>query len=254
MKKIFSLVIFCSALYAQIGTKILYFVEDPWPPFTYGELSREPSKGAVVEALKMVFSDTPLKLVLYPWKRAVMMAQEGVADGLMLTVETTERQKFFVFTETLFSDEIVFIVHTDSAFTYRGIASLEGLKIGTILGSKYSDAFQEALSQKIFEAIPSDELQTNIKKLSSKRIDVMIASRIAFCGALKEMNETLSGYKILSPAFHTTELKIAISRKSSLHEEIETINTRIRRLKADHQLDTIIKRYFDACMTINKGL
>lgn len=253
MKRIVLILVLSATMWAQTHPKAVHFVEDPWPPFTYGELSGEPTKGAAVEALKMVFANHALKLTLYPWKRAVMMAQEGVADGLMLTVETTERQNFFVFSEPLFKDEIVFIVNEESRLTYRGLSSLKGLKIGTIHGSKYSDAFQEALAQKNFEAIPADELQTNIKKLSSKRIDAMIASRIAFCGALKEMHEP-SGYTILSPAFQTIEFKIAISKKSQLKDEIETINRRIRQLKTEHQLDAITKRYFDTCMTTQEAL
>jgi len=253
MKKVLLILVLSVTIWAQTQPKAVHFVEDPWPPFTFGELSGEPTKGAAVEALKMVFANYALKLSLYPWKRAVTMAQEGVADGLMLTVETTERQNFFVFSEPLFYDEIVFIVNADSAFRYRGIDSLEGLKIGTILGSKYSDAFQEALAQKKFEAIPTDELQTNIKKLSSKRIDTMIASRIAFCGAIKEMHEP-SRYTILSPAFQTIEFKIAISKKSPLKDEMETINSRIRQLKTEHQLDAITTRYFDVCMTTKEGL
>jgi hypothetical protein len=61
------------------------------PPYTYGELSLKPPKGAVVEALEYLFKHVEIKLTLYPWKRALAMAKEGVVDGLMLTIETAER-------------------------------------------------------------------------------------------------------------------------------------------------------------------
>ena len=46
--------------------KALHLVEDPWPPYTYGEYSSKPTRGAVVEVLEYIFRDSHLKLTLYP--------------------------------------------------------------------------------------------------------------------------------------------------------------------------------------------
>jgi len=226
--------------------KSIHLVEDPWPPYTYGELSSEPQKGAVVEALAYIFKNMELKLTLYPWKRALAMAKEGKVDGLMLTLETQERKEDFIFSDPLFYDEIVFITRADTTLRYEGLHSLQGITIGTVHGSKYSDEFQEAILNKRIQIEPSDELQTNIKKLMNKRIDVMIASKIAFCGALKDLNTDMH-YKALSPALKKIELKIAISKHSPFSGQMQSINQDIARLKNDKFYKEIMHRYFDTC-------
>jgi len=226
--------------------KSIHLVEDPWPPYTYGELSSKPQKGAVVEALEYLFKHVELKLTLYPWKRALAMAKEGVVDGLMLTLETGERKEDFIFSEPLFDDEIVFITRTDTKLRYEGLHSLQDIIVGTVHGSKYSDEFQEAIRTKHIQIEPADELQTNIKKLMNKRIDVMIASKIAFCGALKDLNTDFH-YKALSPALKKIELKIAISKHSPFAEQMQSINQNIAHLKRDKSYQEIINRYFDTC-------
>jgi polar amino acid transport system substrate-binding protein len=247
MKRAIFILSFMMTLYGWCDMpKRIHLVEDPWPPYTFGELSSEPQKGAVVEALAYIFKNTELKLTLYPWKRALAMAKEGVVDGLMLTLETGERKEDFVFSAPLFYDEIVFITRADTKLRYEGLHSLQGITIATVHGSKYSDEFQEAILNKRIQVEPADELQTNIKKLMNKRIDVMIASKIAFCGALKDLNTDLH-YKALSPALKKIELKIAISKHSPFAGQIESINQDIARLKKDTSYKEIMQRYFLIC-------
>lgn len=247
MKRCIFILSFVVTLYGWCDMpKSIYLVEDPWPPYTYGEFSSHPQKGAVVEALGYIFRDIELKLKLYPWKRAIAMAKEGVADGLMLTVETGERKENFVFSAPLFHDEIVFITSPDTVLHYEGLHSLKGLIIGTVHGSKYSDEFQKAIQDKVIQIEPSDELQTNIKKLMSKRIDVIIESKIVFCAALKDLHMDIP-YTVLSPAYKKVELKIAISKQSPFAAHMDSINNEIARLKQDAAYKQIMHRYFDTC-------
>jgi len=247
MKRSLVILSFMVSMYGWCdATKSIHLVEDPWPPYTYGELSSEPKKGAVVEVLKHIFKNVELKLTLYPWKRALAMAQEGVVDGLMLTVETKEREKEFVFSVPLFRDEIVFIARSDTMLNYTGLHSLQGVTIGTVHGSKYSDEFQDAIRTNLIHIEPADEIQTNIKKLINKRIDVIIASKIAFCGAHKELYAD-KNYTIFSPALKQIELKIAISKQSPFAQEINAINTEIARFIHTQSYKDIINRYFDTC-------
>ncbi len=226
--------------------KRIHLVEDPWPPYTYGEPSFEPTKGAVVEVLQHIFHTVELKLTLHPWKRALLLAKEGKVDGLMLTIETKERQEDFIFSAPLFYDEIVFITRADTILPYKGLHSLQGLKIGTVNGSKYSDEFQEAILNQQIHIEPADEIQTNIKKLMSKRIDVMIASKIAFCSAHKELYKD-KNYTIISPSLKKIDLKIAITKQSPFAKHMDTINQEIRRFKNDASYQQIRQRYFDVC-------
>lgn len=226
--------------------KALHLVEDPWPPYTYGEYSSKPTRGAVVEVLEYIFRDSHLKLTLYPWKRALLLAKEGIVDGLMLTVETKEREDDFIFSEPIFNDEIVFIVHSEQAIHYQGLHSLKGLIIGTVHGSKYSNEFQEAIQQKVITVEPADEIQTNIKKLMNRRIDVVVSSKIAFCNTFKEIWPE-ANFTILSPALKKIELKIAISKKSSLAHHIDYINKEIIAFKKEPNYHEIVKRYFGEC-------
>lgn len=247
MKRYIFILSFVMTVYGWCDApKSIHLVEDPWPPYTYGELSSAPQKGAVVEALNYIFKNVELKLTLYPWKRALAMAKEGVVDGLMLTLETGERKENFVFSDPLFYDEIVFITRPDITLNFKDLHSLQGLMIGTVLGSKYSDEFQEAIRTKLIQTEPADNIETNIKKLMSKRIDVMIESKIAFCSALKDLHTDIN-YTVLSPAHKKIELKIAISKHSPFSKQMESINQDIARLKKDTSYKKIMQRYFLTC-------
>lgn len=223
-----------SFLHSFVLAQEVYLVEDPWYPYTIGELSQEPQGGSVVEILKEIFPSPKyeLKLKLYPWKRAIEMAQQGVADGLMLTLETQQRKKFFLFSNTLFVDDILFFKRKKENITFEDFESLKGLSIATIRGSKYSDAFQEALEQKIFAIEASDSIELNIQKLINKRVDLTIILKSVADEIFKSKPELFKKIEPLNKPLATKEFKIAISKKSKLSKEMGYINEKITQLQA----------------------
>lgn len=244
----FSVILLCSIalMWGKVPDRI-HFVEDPWPPFTYGEFSSAPTHGFMVEVLTLLFHDEALTMTLYPWKRAIAMAQEGKVDGLMLTVQTVEREEDFVFSDEIWFDEMVLISSSTLKLSFDGVDSLKGLKVGTILGAQYSDTFQDALKKGIFQAVASEEIHSNIKKLSLGRIDAVIDSKLNICEALKS-DENVSRYHFINPPFKRATLKIAISKRSPWAEHINIINQRIANLKKQKTFEELVNHYLKRCV------
>lgn len=226
----------------------LYFVEDPWPPYTYGKVSKAPTKGAAVDALKQIFENAEIELMLLPWKRAIEIAKAGKADGLMLTIATNEREKYFVFTEALFSQKIVFISKADLQINYTTFSDLKNYKIATVIGSKYSDSFQKAIKEIPLQIEEARNIQTNIKKLYAKRVDLLVASLPTFCGALEETNLSAKDFRALNTPIAEKKFKIAISKKSSLAKKVDSVNQKILQLQENGVLQNIKNRYFNQCI------
>lgn len=243
-KLILFYIIIVSMLY---GKEKVFFVEDPWPPYSMGKLSSKPTSGIAVELIEEIFKNKyDLEMKLYPWKRAILLAKNGLADGLILTLETEKRKKFFVFSDPLIEDNILIFQKKDKKeITYRSLEDLKGLKIGVILGSAYSNEFQKKVKSGILNVEAVSNIETNIKKLINDKIDVLLLSQIVSQKILK-MDPTLKKeIRPLGKPLVSKKFKIAISKRSFLSKEenIAYINKRIKKLKKSGKLKAIILKY-----------
>lgn len=74
----------------------LRFVTEPFPPYSYAEAGGR-AGGPMVDVLQAVCERLRwrCKVEVMPWRRALMLAQRGEADGLFTVVDTRERRIYF---------------------------------------------------------------------------------------------------------------------------------------------------------------
>ena len=109
----------------------------------------------------------------YPWKRLLqgLNEGEGLAFGLS---KTRERMATMDFSVPAYAYCIWLIVRSDQTFPFSSMADLRGKTIGVVRGSSYGEEFDKAKAS--FLATEEDvfSLPSRLKKLLSKRMDVML--------------------------------------------------------------------------------
>ncbi|WP_372524462.1 substrate-binding periplasmic protein [Piscinibacter sp.] len=146
------------------------FVVDPFPPFTYEENGAaagpmSDTVRAVCEAIKV-----QCKLEVYPWRRALKLAEDGYVDGIYAIVDIPERRQFFYVTPPIIDSGYAVFVHKSSTLTYHQPSDLAGYTVGAFGPSAASRAVDElARAVPTLRTLIEVDNVTLLKKLSSMR-------------------------------------------------------------------------------------
>ena len=72
------------------------FVMDPFPPFTYEEDGN--AAGPMSDTIRAVCAELKWQCTLevYPWRRALKLAEDGLVDGIYAIADIPERRRFLL--------------------------------------------------------------------------------------------------------------------------------------------------------------
>jgi len=142
-----------------------------------------------------------IELHIYPWTRAMRYTEAGYIDVLFPTAKTKEREKKFYYSQE-YVDQVKYLVYTrkDSAITWNGLMSLNGLNIGVMRGWNYGERWDSLNSIKKY---PLSKIIQGFKMLHRKRLDGFAGYEINFDYTL-EKNNMKSLFRKL-PAFDKCE-------------------------------------------------
>lgn len=81
------------------SSKVFTIVCEQWPPFEY--LENGNPKGINVEAVDIIMKklNIPYQIKFYPWARAWMYAQKGLADAVLSVSYKKEREEYLLYTD-----------------------------------------------------------------------------------------------------------------------------------------------------------
>ncbi len=151
-----------------------------------GQIWREPSgelQGVRVKVLKelnarLAGDGIQLKYVVAPEgqvsvKRAMQDILDGKAEAYfgLIYSKAREDEGFTFGKEEIYSIPTVVWMTTDRQFTYRGLNSLKGKRIGIVAGYPFLDDVKKAEFE-IDRSAPDDE--TNIRNLLAGRVDAIV--------------------------------------------------------------------------------
>lgn len=114
------------------------FVTEDFPPFTHpaedtGSLEAGVlAGGPLVEIVQSVCArlDRECSILLYPWQRALRMAEQGEADGIFTVIRSPDRERAFHLTRMLVMSRYSVFARNDSSFVFSTPADLAGRTIG----------------------------------------------------------------------------------------------------------------------------
>lgn len=223
---------------AFAGAKLL-FVTDPFPPYYYEEKGKP--KGIQYELAALAFEKirTPFEIKFLPWKRAVMTAEAGNADGVFGLRRTKKRERWLIY-----PDEPLMIVRTvifhrkDTPFNYSGTFSLTGKKVGITKGYTYGNHFDRSDA---FIKEETASLKLNFLKLMAGRIDLVAAYRAVGIQTLKEM-ELESKITFSPKPINSEALYLGFARTPGNGERAREFGKALREIKDSPECEELIKR------------
>ncbi len=233
MRLLFSLMLLFHQATVWASAPIKVFFDNGSVPFMSGNGSD--AKGIYPAITSAIVNKANLKseFIGVPWKRALQSAEqgEGWVGGI---VKTEERLKTYVFTDAIFSEDVV-------AFTLKGgkkiksMADLAGLRVGSNRGWSHGTEWDKLKSEGKITILESENATTNLQRLLDGGIDVYITVRedgLYAAKSLKDGNKIVTEGSIL--AKNTTHL--AIGKASAKKEVLATLNSAINALTKSGEL------------------
>ena len=167
------LLLSCMSLLAR--AEQLRIVTDPWAPYVYEE--NGVPKGIDYEVTAEVFRRLGIEVTweFMPWRRCMLMVDQGLADGVLDIFQTALRSSQLYYpSEPLSEVEFVLFQANARPHAVDSLDDLRGLTVGTSAGYDYGPEFLESpLFRR--EAAPTQE--ANFGKLQRGRIDLVVTDR-----------------------------------------------------------------------------
>ena len=162
-------------------------------------------------------------------------------DMLISAWKTDERTKFLRYSEPYASNEIKFITRAGDNFEYNGLDSLTGKSVGVSRGYGYGDDFNAA---KNFKRPVANDLIANLRKVSSKRIDMTLEDEIVAKATMTSNGLDVSQYRFTKNALSTNQVYVVSGLSNSRSKAlIDAFNKGLAQIKADGTFDKIMEKY-----------
>lgn len=190
----FAMILLAMTSWSLYAAESLHFVSEPFPPFNYLE-NGEPS-GPTVKIVREVCARIKVECTfeILPWRRAMLLAEQGKANGIFSIINTPEREKIFYFSEPMVETAYSLYSLDTSKFTYRNDSDLAGHTIGVYGPSGTSITLEEM-----------------VKSASNARIaievDTTTALRVLSSGGYGDDGLILSNRDVTDLAIKTANIK-----------------------------------------------
>lgn len=224
----------------SIGTTV-YLDSGEYPPYYSSTMAGNGVVASiVVEAFALQGFDVRLRW--FPWARAYRHVASGQSQGSFTGARTAEREKLFLFSDPVISNEIVFFHLKSYPFSWQNFDDLKNVSIGGTLGYGYSSEFAKADEEGRIQVERVSNDETNFRKLLGNRIRIFPISKNV---GLYKLNQAFSATDISSLTCHTRPLisnnvHLILSRALPESEYLmEQFNTGLAKLKLSGRLDTL---------------
>lgn len=233
-----ALLITCLSLGAH--GESLRIVTEPWAPYVY--LQNGKPTGIDYEITALVFKRLGIDVEwqFLPWRRCLMMLDEGQADGALDIFESAERDSSLLYpSEPLSQVEFVLFQAKARPHLFSSLNDLRGLKIGTSPAFLYGQEFRES---PLFVRETAPTLEANLGKLLLGRVDLVITDRRVGRYALKELG--LQGQIEELPIVVSRDKQfLAVRRNAGMDLLVQRFAAELRRFKQEPAYAELIARY-----------
>ncbi len=196
-----------------------------YPPFYYEQ--NDSVKGIAVEISEELFSRMGIipDFRIFPLKRTLFNLEHGDIDGVMFLIKTEERERFLEYSVPVLKVKGVIwssASRPGGPVEFTDFNDLEKYRIGITRGYSYGESFDKFLNNADTDTANSD--LSNLKKLSSGRIDVFPANELVVKGLFKLYPEYNGKFKNSEKSFIEWTLYMTLSRKSPFIGKLPEIN------------------------------
>ncbi len=228
---------------AVLAAESYRFVTFHFPPLEYTSDGQQ-AEGIAVDIVREVMQALghEVTITVYPWTRALQMAQTGSVDAIFTAYRNTERERYLDFSnEVLFPQVVYFYARRDTDIDFDGaLQSLSGLRIGVVSTISYGQRFDQAKSGLIIDK--ARELEHNFKKLLLDRIDLVPSNIYVAEYTLAKLGWSNQINRLPRPIERLPSY-IAFSKKRRLEGLRNQFDTQLADMKASGAYEAIIQNY-----------
>lgn len=136
------------SVFARAET-ILITSGDSFAPLVYASNGKPAGLLPRILELASRHSGDTYELRLFPWKRALSVAERSEM-GILGLPYTAERARIFDYSTTLYDNAIYVVTRADSAIDYRRLEDLNGKVVGAFNGESFGEAVDKAVAKGLF--------------------------------------------------------------------------------------------------------
>lgn len=220
---------------------------DEWLPYT-GPVENH---GYMLEVAETVFARRGIQTTYKPapWVRVLAAVRNGhmmAAAGMV----KEEAPDFILPEEPLGTYNSSFFVLANDSWTYTGVESLHGKSLGVIKDYLYEDNLDRYIQENIDNPARiamlqgDDPLRSNIRKLLTGRIDVLVESSTVFYYKVKLMGLRASDFREIPLNKQPRWLYIGFSpAHEKSREYAKILSEGVRALRQTGELTRILNKY-----------
>lgn len=231
-----------------------HFVTEDFPPFTYPAAATSdtpPSAGVdaggpLVEIVEAVCArlQKECAITLYPWRRAMQMAEQGQAEGIFSLLRSPRREEIFHISRMLVTTRYSVFARTDSSFVFNSPDDLSGRLIGVYGPSGTSFVLSERL-----ESVT--DVRVHLTGDNRRLLRMLQSGRFGQEG-LAVLNQDVAWHLIdhegLTGIREAGEMGsmaygIGLSRQRVSEEDFQAFEQALDQAIADGTVPTILRRY-----------
>jgi len=229
---------------------VIKFCEDPWPPYTIGVETGEPTGGVATDIIKEIFRRIGKKvdLRLYPWTRCLNQMKTGERDALMLLTKNKQRQTYMVYSDKIFENRDLIWYKKNrkgGPIEWSSFKDLRNFTIAKSSGYNYGDKYIEAEKKYKFKVDVAYSDKFGFSKILYDRVDIFFCNEAAAKEMFKTNPKFKGKFQYAKKPLKTVDLFLAISKKSKAVALIPQINNTISDMKKDGTIKKIINKYIE---------
>lgn len=225
---------------ARAQDSIVVLVEH-WPPWlvAHDEDRQQITDGIAVNLIREAFRRMGMTPVFetVPWVRALTQMEEGDADLIPVIARTEERTRHMVFTDPLYTDQLLLVTAAGDGSKQRcewtRAGNMNERTVGTVRNYAYGARWRAFRKARNFSVVAANDDLTNLKKAAGGRLDytVQFLSNLRANLAASEVDpQELS---LCDRPIETIPLYVGISKQSPMAAHVEEFNQVLRAMKRD---------------------
>lgn len=216
----------------------LLVVADTWCPFNC--LSGTEEAGIMIELARLALNESGYDIDYQnlPWIRAAWLVKDGGAEAIVGMGKSKRTEEKYLFPRfPLAFTQVCFYTSSEADWIYKGVESLEGLRLGWINGYKFGDKnldeWVEKHKDSVFvETVSGDRnlLERLIKMTQHNRVDVIAEVRSTVEYTLRRSKNT-ANLRIAGCLPQVDDVYIAFSKVETESDQyIAALDTGIERM------------------------
>lgn len=238
---------FVASLFAGClrGAESIRICADTWMPLNGDPASDQP--GYVVELLRLIFSKNEIAVdyQIMPWSDALKAAEEGAIDGV-IGASRREAAHLVIPEEIVGVARFGLYVRQGNPWTFTGVSSLQGMRLGAIDGYDYWDDLDDYIqahhAPDVILFTGDTPLKKGLAALASGKIDVMPENGSVFAWAAR--NEWLQPAAFRLAYVHQgDDACVAFARGNAGRRYARMFDDGIRHLRLTGELARVLAEY-----------